>query len=66
MYTDGLNEATDSLGNELGMEGVKKIVAEAVKLQPKAAADYILNAAQQFSGNKQLSDDISIVVLKKK
>lgn len=66
LYTDGLNEATDSAGNELGMEGVKKIVAEAVKLQPKEAADYILEAARKFSGTEQLSDDISIVVLKKK
>lgn len=66
MYTDGLNEATDPDGNELGMEGVKKIVAEAIKLQPKEAVDYILNEAQKFSDNNQLADDISIVVLKKK
>lgn len=66
MYTDGLNEATDSNGNELGMEGVKQIVTNAVKLQPKEATDYILNAVQKFSGNNQLADDISIVVLKKK
>lgn len=66
MYTDGLNEATDPAGNELGMEGVKKIVAEAVKLQPKEAVDYILNEAHKFSDSNQLSDDISIVVLKKK
>lgn len=66
LYTDGLNEATDSAGNELGMDGVKKIVAEAVKLEPKEAADYILDAARKYSGTDQLSDDISIVVLKKK
>ncbi|MFA7325848.1 MAG: PP2C family protein-serine/threonine phosphatase [Candidatus Kapaibacterium sp.] len=66
MYTDGLNEATDPDGNELGMEGVKKIVAQAVKLHPKEAVNYILNEAQLFSDNDQLSDDISIVVLKKK
>lgn len=66
LYTDGLNEATDPDGNELGMEGVKKIVLEAIKLQPKEAVDYILNEAQRFSDNDQLSDDISIVVIKKK
>jgi len=66
LYTDGLNEATDPDGNELGMEGVKKIVLEAIKFQPKEAVDYILNEAQRFSDNDQLSDDISIVVIKKK
>ena len=66
MYTDGLNEATDPAGNELGMDGVKKIIAEAVKLQPKEAADFILAAVRKYSDNNQLSDDISIVVLKKK
>ena len=66
MYTDGLNEATDTEGNELGMEGVKIIVAEAVKLNPKDATDYILEKAREYSSNKQLSDDISIVVLKRK
>ncbi len=66
MYTDGLNEATDPDGNELGMDGVKNIVAEAVKLQPKAAVEYILNEAQKYSHNDHLTDDISIVVLKKK
>jgi sigma-B regulation protein RsbU (phosphoserine phosphatase) len=66
MYTDGLNEATDPDGNELGMDGVKNIVAEAVKLQPKAAVEYILNEAQKYSHNDHLIDDISIVVLKKK
>lgn len=66
MYTDGLNEATDSDGNELGMEGVKKIVEEALKLNPKEATDYILDKAREYTGGNQLSDDISIVVLKKK
>lgn len=66
MYTDGLNEATDSDGNELGMEGVKKIVAEAIKLNPKEATELILKRAREYTGDNQLADDISIVVLKKK
>lgn len=66
MYTDGLNEATDEKGNELGMEGVKRIATEAVKLPSKEAALFILDKAREYSGGDQLSDDISIVVLKRK
>jgi sigma-B regulation protein RsbU (phosphoserine phosphatase) len=66
MYTDGFNEAKDSEDNELGMDGVKKIVSEANKLDAKEATEYILAETKRFSNSEHLADDISIVVLKKK
>lgn len=66
MYTDGLNEATDKDGNELGMEGAKAIISETKKLSPKDATQHILKKVTEFAGSDTLSDDISIVVLKRK
>ncbi|MCB9222109.1 MAG: PP2C family protein-serine/threonine phosphatase [Candidatus Kapaibacterium sp.] len=66
MYTDGLNEAKDPNGNDLGIEGVKKIVAETTHLSPEKAVNYILDSVKKYTDNHQLEDDISIVVLKRK
>lgn len=66
MYTDGLNEATDSEGNELGMDGAKEIILETKKLSPKDATNHILHKVNDFSGRETLSDDISIIVIKRK
>lgn len=66
MYTDGFNEATDEFGNELGMEGVKSIVSKTTKLKSKQATEFILKETQKYSNRTHLTDDISIVVLKRK
>jgi sigma-B regulation protein RsbU (phosphoserine phosphatase) len=66
MYTDGLNEATDPDGNELGMEGAKEIIKQTKKLSPKEATQHIITKVTEFSGSNTLSDDISIVVIKRK
>lgn len=66
LYTDGFNEAVDDNGNELGMEGVKSIVSKAAKYDAKNATEFILKETQKYSNKHNLTDDISIVVLKNK
>ncbi|HSC27028.1 MAG TPA: SpoIIE family protein phosphatase [Vicinamibacterales bacterium] len=61
-YTDGISEAADASGNELGTGGLARLAA-ALGSQPAAPlVSGILDAVQEFSGGAPAADDRTLAV----
>ncbi|MGB9597203.1 MAG: SpoIIE family protein phosphatase [Candidatus Poribacteria bacterium] len=65
MYTDGITEARNENDVEFGYDRLCDLINENYNKTSKEIADNILSAALQHTGNSSLSDDITIVVLKR-
>ena len=61
VYTDGVTEGYLKNGQELGAEGVKRIVKELDVVTPKNIVDSI--AAELYWGADKLRDDITCLAL---
>lgn len=64
LYTDGIIEAEDNLGEFFGLERLGKLLQECEKLSPQETIDKILNQVRIFTGMRHFSDDITLVVMK--
>ncbi len=64
LYTDGLSEATDADGRELGMNGMLEYARKVPVGSPSAAGSALLNAVRAFRGNAA-NDDETLLVLQK-
>jgi phosphoserine phosphatase RsbU/P len=65
ILTDGVTEAINPEGEYLGMERLKKIVHEHQKNSAEEIINHILEMLNQFRKETPLTDDITVVVLKK-
>ena len=65
MYTDGVTEALDETEEEYGEERLQKCLLCNASLSARDILNAILEDVKLFTGNRY-SDDITIVVLKKK
>lgn len=61
LFTDGITESTDDLGNEFGEEQLQELVVENVELPAETLEQLILNSAQAYS-NGALTDDTTLIV----
>jgi sigma-B regulation protein RsbU (phosphoserine phosphatase) len=61
LFTDGITESTDDLGNEFGEEQLRQLIIENVQLPAETLEQLILNSAQAYS-NGALSDDTTLIV----
>jgi len=64
LYSDGLSEAADSAGEDLGVEGLERLLAEVSHEPARVAADRILAAVEAHGGADQDRDDRTLVLLK--
>jgi len=64
IMSDGLAEATNSEGDLLGYERAGSLFAESAYLQPQAVIDRLVARTQEFLGDRPLTDDMTLVVLK--
>jgi len=64
LYSDGLTEAADESGEELGVEGLEKILADVAGEPAEPAATRILEAVERFGGADQDRDDRTLVLLR--
>ena len=62
VYTDGVTEGYIKNGNELGVEGVKKIITEIEEINPKNIIDNIVDNLN--FDNVKLRDDITCLSIK--
>jgi phosphoserine phosphatase RsbU/P len=65
MYTDGVIEALDKKNVEFGYERLCEVINHCYDKNPKEIVEEILFAVTQHTGSSSLSDDVTIVVLKK-
>jgi serine phosphatase RsbU (regulator of sigma subunit) len=59
MYTDGLVEATNSMGEEFGISRLQQALAK-----PNVSAQSVLDDVHQFAHAGTLVDDATAIVLK--
>ncbi|MCL4821307.1 MAG: SpoIIE family protein phosphatase [Vicinamibacteria bacterium] len=65
LYSDGLNEAAGLSGEELGIEGVERLLVELAALAPDPAADAMLAAVAAHSSGGPEPDDRTLMVLRR-
>lgn len=65
LYTDGVNEALDSMGEEFGEERIHQVLARLAPDGPSAVIDGLISEVDRFCGGRRGHDDITLVVLQK-
>lgn len=66
LYTDGVNEAVDHKELEFGDERIKTIFSLAAPNGAEAVVDSLCDSVKKFIGGEPQSDDITLVVVRKK
>ncbi len=64
IMSDGLVEVTSSEGDLFGYERAGRLFAESAHLEPQAIIDRLVARSQEFQGDRPLTDDMTLVVLK--
>lgn len=66
LYTDGVIEATDIKGDMFGLDSLKQVCLDSLGLSSQGIADAIKKSAFEFSGGKEQSDDLTLLVFQVK
>ncbi|HEX2746556.1 MAG TPA: SpoIIE family protein phosphatase [Verrucomicrobiales bacterium] len=66
LYTDGVNEAVNSEGDEFGMDLLTETFRKAAPGGAHAVLDAFQKAVKDFSGSQPQNDDITLIVVQKK
>lgn len=64
LYTDGVTEAMDAEGNELGNDDTLHYVEVCEMKEPEAIVGNLLQCVRQHAGNAPQSDDITMLSIK--
>jgi sigma-B regulation protein RsbU (phosphoserine phosphatase) len=65
-YSDGVTEATNELGQFYGKEKLFNLLKNSNSLSAENLGRKIILSVEQFRGEAKVSDDLSLVILKKK
>jgi sigma-B regulation protein RsbU (phosphoserine phosphatase) len=65
LYTDGLSESRNSDGIEYGEKRLREFVESQHNLNPVELSTAFLNDLQAYSGSKQQSDDLTLMVIRR-
>lgn len=66
IYTDCLNESTNEEGEEYGIERIEKTMAEVTdEMSAQEVLDLVVKRFREFVGDGALTDDFTLMVLKK-
>jgi sigma-B regulation protein RsbU (phosphoserine phosphatase) len=66
LYTDGVNEALDSKGQEYGEERLHAVLSQQAPHGPQAVVDGLIADVDRFLGGRRGHDDITLVALQKR
>ena len=66
MYTDGVNEAMDSSSEEFGNDRMADILKGTTAMDCRQVVDSMRKGIRNFVGDAEQSDDITMLVLKRK
>jgi serine phosphatase RsbU (regulator of sigma subunit) len=66
LYTDGLTECVDPQGEELGPEGVARVVAGAATREPAEVVARLLAAAEEHAAGEPFPDDVTILCVRRR
>src|SRR5205807_7456438 len=65
LYTDGITEALDSEGNELGLERAIGVVESSAKEGAQAVVTRLIDDLRNFVGSTPQNDDITMIAIRK-
>jgi serine phosphatase RsbU (regulator of sigma subunit) len=65
MYTDGVSEANNSVGEEFGTDSITEIVQKNRDKSSKEICEAIFSSCEAFTDNAKAKDDRTIVVVKR-
>ena len=65
MYTDGVTEATNAVGEEFGTDRITRIVKKHQHESSKEICDAIFSANEKFMGRAKAKDDRTVMVIKR-
>lgn len=63
LYTDGLSDIANRNGETFGLENLKSIVADNLKLPDAILIQTIINAIKKFTGDAPSPDDITVLTI---
>ena len=66
LYTDGITECTNSQKKYFGTDGILNVIQKNIKFDLEKQVNALSTALYDFSGTKNLNDDITYIILKKK
>lgn len=64
-YSDGLFESRNELGEFYGIERFYKLIRSSSAESPQVIGQYIISQLEQFVGDSQATDDMSLIILKR-
>ncbi len=64
LYTDGVTEATDGVGEMFGEEGLVRVIASQQELTAAGIRERVVREVRAFVGTTEAHDDMTMVVLK--
>ena len=64
LFSDGLSEAENPKGEELGEEALEKLLQENGNMDAASTGEAILKRIQEFAGNRHQKDDMTLVIIK--
>jgi len=64
LYTDGITETTDSTGEQFSVDRLTALVRDHASEVAQELVKTILEAVSRFRGDKDLEDDLTLVVIK--
>lgn len=65
IYSDGIYEATNTEGEYYGKERLKKLLSANVGLDTEQIKAAVLKDFEEFHGDQELKDDLTLVILKR-
>jgi len=65
LYTDGINEAQDSAGEEYGLDQLLRDVCELRELPIEAMLEKVIERVRTYVGDRHQQDDITLVALRR-
>ena len=63
MYTDGLTEEMNEVGDMFGIEQLRMIIKENVHLDCQALSSHILRTLVSWKKGESLEDDVTFVII---
>ncbi len=66
LYTDGITEAANQTGQRYGLERLCQIVSQNWQQSAEGIWEAAIDSLREFIGDKKVSDDITLVVLKQR
>jgi phosphoserine phosphatase RsbU/P len=65
LYTDGVSESRDLLGNEYGIDRLSRLLSENHNLPPRAMVDTCVRDLVSFRKSSALTDDLTVMAIQR-